>query len=70
MGTGGALGCDGAFRLQSWHRSLRFVMAGVIPGQKTVESAIESIDVTPWWAACRMWRISSRRAGGMIIRLP
>jgi hypothetical protein len=29
------------------------VIAGVIPGQKTDDSALEIMEVTPWWAACK-----------------
>jgi hypothetical protein len=43
------------------------VIAGVIPGQKTDDSALEIMEVTPWWAACKADKTSSRRLGGIII---
>ena len=43
---GGALGCDGAIRLQWLQFVLRDVMAGVMPGQKVDDSALEIIDET------------------------
>jgi hypothetical protein len=42
---GGALGCDGAILLQWLHDSRNARMAGVMPGQKTVDSALEVMDV-------------------------
>ena len=47
MGVGGALGLDGAIWSQSRHLSRRPDMEIVIPGQKTVESTLAIIDVTP-----------------------
>ena len=44
------LGCDGTILLQWLHNSRNSRMAGVMPGQKTVDSALEVMDVTPWWA--------------------
>jgi hypothetical protein len=43
------------------------VIAGVIPGQKTDDSALEIMEVTPWWAACKADKISSQRLGGIMI---
>ena len=48
MGRGGALGCEGAIRLQCWQDSLIARIAGVIPGQKTVASARAFMELTPW----------------------
>jgi hypothetical protein len=49
------------------HPALSAVIAGVIPGQKTDDSALEIMEVTPWWAACKADKTSSRRLGGIII---
>jgi hypothetical protein len=38
----GALGCDGVIILQWVHDSRNARMAGVMPGQKTVDSALEA----------------------------
>ena len=43
-------------------------MAGVIPGQKTVDFALDVIDVTPWWAECSLVNIVSQREGGIMMR--
>ena len=48
VGVGGAAGCEGAIWLHSWYLSLCSIMQGVIPGQNTVPSALESMEVTPW----------------------
>ena len=40
-------------------------MAAVMPSQKTVASARAVIDVTPWWAQWRTFRICCRSDRGM-----
>ena len=67
-GYGGALGWEGAIRLQwlQWVRSA--VMAEVMPGQKTVDSARASIEVTPWCAECNTVSMCWRSEGGIMIR--
>ena len=42
-------------------------MAGVIPGQKTDDSARASMELTPLWAECNADRMVSQRQGGMTI---
>ena len=32
------------------------LISSVIPGQKTMDRARDSIDETPWWAECRICR--------------
>ena len=32
------------------------LVSSVIPGQKTMARALDSIDETPWWAECRICR--------------
>ena len=54
-------------RLQWWQLARRAVMAGVIPGQNTVDSAHALMEVTPWWAQCSTLRMCGRRVGGMTI---
>lgn len=39
VGERGALGCEGAMRLQCSQLALKDAMAGVMPGQNTVDSA-------------------------------
>ena len=64
---GGALGWDGAMQLQ-WLQFCQMVwMAGVMPGQKTDDSAWASMELTPLWAECNADRIVSRMQGGMTI---
>ena len=55
-------------RLQWEQRSRSAVMAGVMPGQKMVDSALAVIDVTPWWAECNVVNIASLREGGITMR--
>ena len=43
--VGGALGWDGAILLQGVHCARMSLMAGVMPGQKTEDSALEHICV-------------------------
>ena len=50
--VGGALGCEGAMRLQEGQRSRIAMIAGVMPGQKNEDSAREHICETPWCAEC------------------
>ena len=42
------LGCEGAMRLHWAHLSRISDMAGVMPGQKNDDSALEHIWETPW----------------------
>ena len=42
-------------------------MAGVIPGQKTDDSALASMELTPLWAEYNADRMVSQRQGGMTI---
>ena len=49
-GVGGALGCEGATRLQWLQLFLRDVMARVMPGQNMDASALAFIEDTPWCA--------------------
>ena len=67
-GVGGALGWEGAIRLQWLQWSLTAFMAEVMPGQKMNASARAIIAVTPWCAECNVVRTFSRRDGGMTIR--
>ena len=46
-GYGGALGCEGAMRLQCSQLALKNAMAGVFPGQNTAASACVVLEVTP-----------------------
>ena len=48
-GDGGGLGWDGAILVQCWQDSRSNRMEEVMPGQNIV-SALDSMDVTPWWA--------------------
>ena len=68
MADGGALGCDGAILLQWLHDSRNARMAGVMPGQKTVDSALEVMDVTPWWAEWSVDNTCCRSEGGITMR--
>ena len=68
VGEGGALRWEGAMRLQWLHVSRKAVMAGVMPGQKTVFSARAVMEVTPWCAECKTVRTCCRREGGMTMR--
>ena len=43
-------GWEGAMRLQWLQVARRAVMAGVMPGQNTVDSARAVMEVTPWCA--------------------
>jgi len=51
VGVDGALGCDGAMRLQFWHCSLSLMMHLVIPGQKMLVSALAVMAGLLWCAA-------------------
>ena len=42
--------CDGADRLQAEQCSLTARMPFVIPGQNTIDLALDSMDDTPWCA--------------------
>ena len=42
--------CDGADRLQAEQCSLTARMSLVIPGQNTIDRALDSMDDTPWCA--------------------
>jgi hypothetical protein len=55
-------------RLQEEQRALISVMAGVMPGQKNEDSALEHIMVTLWWAECSADRILFRKDGGITIQ--
>lgn len=55
-------------RLQWEQGSHSALMAGVMPGQKTVDFALAVIDVTPWWAECILVNIVSQREGGIMMR--
>ena len=55
-------------RLQWPQLALRDVMAGVMPGQNTVDSARAVMEVTPWCAKCSTVRMCCRSEGGMTIR--
>ena len=68
VGVGGALGCEGAMRLQWLHLFLRLMMSDVMPGQNTDVSALDIIDVTPWCAECRAVSMSLRKEGGTMMR--
>ena len=50
-------------RLQWEQCSHSALMVGVMPGRKTVDSALAVIDVTPWWVECSAFNITSRREG-------
>ena len=63
------LGCDGAMRLHWEHFSRISDMAGVMPGQKNDESALEHICVIPWCAECSESRILFLRGRGTTIRM-
>ena len=65
---GGALGCDGAIRLQWLQFSRTAFMAGVMPGQKMDASARAIMEVTPWCAECNVARMFSRSSGGITTR--
>ena len=67
-GNGGALGCEGAMVLQWLQFARRAVMAGVMPGQKTDDSARAVIEVTSWWAEWRISSICCRSEGGMTMQ--
>lgn len=66
-GVGGALGFEGAFLLQCPHWSLVWCTSLVIPGQNTEASALEIMDVLPWWAAWSTASTSALNDGGMTI---
>ena len=55
VGEGGALGWEGAMRLQWLHVFRKAVMAGVMPDQKTVFSARAVMEVTPFMLSERGW---------------
>ena len=67
-GVGGALGWEGAIRLQWLQWSLTAFMAEVMHGQKMDASARAIIAATPWCAECNVVRTFSQRDGGMTIR--
>ena len=67
-GVGGALGCDGALRLQSLQFSRCAVISGVMPGQNMEDSARAVMLDTPWCAAWRSDKVSERSDGGMTIQ--
>ena len=57
-GDGGGLGWEDAILLKCWQDSRNDRMEEVMPGQKIVVSALDSMDVTPWWPELRgQWRI-------------
>ena len=63
-GIGGVAACDGADRLQTEQCTLTARMSLVIPGQNTIDLALDSMDdPTPWCAALRFRRTLSRRDG-------
>ena len=66
-GNGGALGYS--YMVLQWLQfARRAVMAGVMPGQKTDDSARAVIEVTPWWAEWRISSICCRSESGMTMR--
>ena len=38
---------NGARSLHDWHRALKFAIAGVMAGQKTLDSALDVMQETP-----------------------
>ena len=60
--VGGALGCEGAMQLQWLQLD---TMVGMMPGQNTDASALEIIEVVPWWAVWSADKQSGRRDGGI-----
>ena len=60
----GTYGCDGNIWLQ-WLQRQHVLIAGVIRGQKTEASALEFMEVTPWWAECRTVKTSCLSEGGL-----
>ena len=62
---GGALGLDGAFWWHCLQRLLVCCMSRVMPGQKIDDSALASMVLVPWWAACRVDNTFGLRDGGM-----